>query len=792
MKRTMQSSLLALSCSATLSFSAHAQEAPIPSDETAAHEEAKPAGDTIEEIIVTAQKRKQSINDVGLSVTAASADQLAMAGITDTGDLAKIAPGLTFTKSQDGTPLYTVRGVGFNDYTLGASPAVSVYVDQVPLAYGAFTRGTTLDLQRVEVLKGPQGILFGQNSTGGAVNYIAAKPTATPESGFQVSYGSYDALDTEAFISGPISETLGVRLAVGSNVSGPWQQSVTRDDELGRRDMLKGRMQAQWNPTDQLEFLLSINGWRDRSDTQAGQLQGLYLQIADTSTPGLYDPIETQRRIDAFQAYPRASNNARSADWNTERDLARDDHFHQLSLRSDLKLDADLTATSISAYSRYSELYSVDRDGTALQNAGSNADGSVDSFTQELRLAGVNGPWTWTVGGNYTHNDVLSANEILTRDSTNTAILPGGPWIDAATTTIIQKIEEYALFGNMEFQLNNALTLLAGARYTNTTTDYSACMAGDAGMQATFPVLSDALSGSTDAPANPGDCLTMNAGDYELSRTPFKSALDEDNISWRIGANYKASRDTLLYALISKGFKSGSFPTLPASTTAQFSPVTQESVLAYEVGSKLGLLDGKLQFNAAAFHYIYEDKQVRGIVLDPVFNQLEKLVNIPKSQIDGAEVELIARSIRGLTLRGAATYVYSKVKEFEGINNARVYDDYSGSSLPFAPKWHVVADADYRWALSENLEAFTGANLLYNSKASSTLGDPPSSRIAAFTTLDLRAGLGSFDGRWSAWLWGRNVTNEYYWSNQFVTQDVITRYAAMPATFGATVKFSFH
>lgn len=115
----------------------------------------------VADIIVTAQKRAQNLNDVGLSITAASAEQLVSAGVQSAGDLAKITPGFTFTKSQDGTPLYTLRGIGFNDYTLGASPAVSVYVDQVPLAYGAFTQGVSLDLERVEVLKGPQGILFG-------------------------------------------------------------------------------------------------------------------------------------------------------------------------------------------------------------------------------------------------------------------------------------------------------------------------------------------------------------------------------------------------------------------------------------------------------------------------------------------------------------------------------------------------------------------------------------------------------------------------------------------------------
>ena len=141
-----------------LAASAAAQTAPAATAQPVPQSDNNQLGD----IIVTAQKRSQSLNSVGLSINAADGEQLTRLGVKDTGDLVKIAPGLTFTKSQDGTPLFTIRGVGFNDYTLGASPAVSVYVDQVPLTYSAYTQGATLDLERVEVLKGPQGILFGQ------------------------------------------------------------------------------------------------------------------------------------------------------------------------------------------------------------------------------------------------------------------------------------------------------------------------------------------------------------------------------------------------------------------------------------------------------------------------------------------------------------------------------------------------------------------------------------------------------------------------------------------------------
>lgn len=746
----------------------------------------------LEDIVVTANKRAQNLGDVGLSITAASAEQLAQVGIRDTGDLVKITPGLQFAKSQDGTPVFTLRGVGFNDYTLGASPAVSVYVDQIPMAYSVFTKGATLDLERVEVLKGPQGLLFGQNSTGGAINYIAARPTDGLEGGVSLSYGRFDTFDAEAHIGGPLTDTLGVRLAAATTQSGPWQKSSTRDATLGRQRFFKGRLQFDWQPTDRLNLLFAASGWKDRSDTQAAQLVGIFLQQTGSDT----NPEEVARRIAAFEQYPLADNNARAADWDDDRSLRHDDGFVQISLRADYDLTADITLTSISAYSHYAENMSIDRDGTRLKNAGVHADGTVDSFYQELRLTGVTGAANWLIGANYAHNKTFSANDILTGDSTNTALLPGGPFIARSTTTITQNTRDFAIFANVEYAVTDRLTLLAGARYTDSRNRYSSCMRGDIGMQQSFGFFSNLLGGTTNGPVTAQSCLNLDADSFQMIQTPFRDEFNQDNLSWRAGVNFKPTADTLLYALVSRGYKSGSFPTVPASTTGQFAPVTQESVTAYEAGVKITALDRRLQVNAAGFHYDYRDKQVRGIILDPIFNQLEKLVNIPRSRINGAELEIVLTPLEGLTIRGGATYIDSRVKSFTGINNNRITGDYAGSALPFSPKYYFVGDIGYDFAVSDTLSAFVGANLLHNSRANSTLirgADtlPALSRIKAFTTLDLRAGVRSADERWTMSVWGRNITNSYYWSNQFVTQDVVVRYAARPISYGVTLGYRF-
>ncbi|MCP5173209.1 MAG: TonB-dependent receptor [Pseudomonadales bacterium] len=361
-----------------------------------------------------------------------------------------------------------------------------------------------------------------------------------------------------------------------------------------------------------------------------------------------------------------------------------------------------------------------------------------------------------------------------------------------------QDIEDIAIFANIEYELAEDLTLLLGARYTENENDFSSCLIGnDLGMLTSFPLISDLVLGNplTFAPAAAGECLTLDADTFQLTSTPTTDTLEEDNTSWRVGLNFNATDDLLVYGLVSKGYKSGSFPVVPASNTNQLGAVTQESVLAYELGFKWSMIEQGVQLNGAVFKYDYEDKQVRGIVLDPVFNQLDRLVNIPESTVQGVEVDLTMSPAEGLLVRLAGTYVDSEVDELytfidflgnlqDGINGARIQGDFSGSDLPFTPDLHVVADVDYRWGISDNLNAFVGANMTYNSEANATFGNQESTRIDSFTTLDLRAGIEAEDGSWSISLWGRNVTDEEYWTNQFFTQDVVARTYAKPVTYG--------
>src|SRR5258708_3152221 len=178
----------------------------------------------IQEIIVTANKRSENLSKVGATITAISNEDLQERKIESLADLAGAIPGLNFAQTFTNTPIYTLRGVGFNESSIGVYPAVSIYIDQTPLPFPVLASHSSFDLERVEVLKGPQGTLFGENSTGGAVNFIAAKPTSTYQAGGDVSFGRFNEVDANVYVSGPLSEQLLGRIAVNAVSSGDWQQ----------------------------------------------------------------------------------------------------------------------------------------------------------------------------------------------------------------------------------------------------------------------------------------------------------------------------------------------------------------------------------------------------------------------------------------------------------------------------------------------------------------------------------------------------------------------------------------
>ncbi|MBF7014433.1 TonB-dependent receptor [Novosphingobium resinovorum] len=775
---------LLLASSALAPMPGWAQTAGSQAAEPQATETAPPTSFGIAEIIVTAQKRSQSINEVPLSITAASGEQLLQAGISSTADLAKIVPGLTAQPSPFNTPIYTLRGIGFVEFSLATPPTVAVYTDEVPLPFSAMTKAAALDVARVEVLKGPQGTLFGQNTTGGAINFVAAKPTQDFQAGADLSYSRFDTIDAQGFVSGPITPNLLARFSARAIRSGPWQKSSSTGDELGNRRETQARLLLDWQPTDTLKVALNVNGWLDKSDSQAPQRTETFI-----SAPG--NPNEAPIR-----ALPPQPLTSRSADWTTDLfPLKHDDRFVQASLRVDYDLSDTVTLTSISAYNHYRTESFQDYDATPLQIADILTDGKVTSLSQELRLTGTSAGLRWIVGANYQRDKTRDHATYYATDATTHYVGPmEGGNVSPVNDSLIKTA---ALFANVEYEVIPNLTVQAGLRYTDSRRDNASCALvgpGPGGNESFAPIFEFLQTlirpGQPVVPIAEGQCYSLTAEGFPLI-TPLKAKLNEDNLSWRAGVNYKTGNRGLIYATVSRGYKAGSFPTVAPATAKELAPVAQESITAYEVGFKQPLFDHAVQLNGAVFYYDYKDKQLRGRILDQIFGPLDALVQVPKSRVKGAELEVVIQPADGLHLNVAGTYLDTEITRFTGFNQSGELADFSGARFPFSPKWSVVADAGYDFPLTPSMQGFVGASANYNSRTTASIGDIPQLEIRAYTLVDLRAGVHAPDDSWRFSVWGRNVFNKYYWTSAFQTQDVYVRYTGRPATYGATFSYRF-
>jgi len=742
----------------------------------------------VPEIIVTAQKREENVNSVPMSITAATGEQLRRSGVREVRDLVKIAPGFSFADSYVGSPIYTLRGIGFSDISLGGRSTVSLYADQAPIPFAIESRGVNLDLERVEILKGPQGTLFGQNATGGAINFIAAKPTKSFAAGLDASYGTFNASDISGFVSGPLSDTLGGRLAVQSIKSDPWQRSYTTGAKNGADEVQNGRLTLAWDPTSKVKVQFNINGSVDKSDVQAGQLIAI--------TPSVPAAVGF---IPGLVTYPLSPANARAADFNPGDDYGKNNRFLQATAKIDYTVSDSLTLTALTSVSHFKQDQLQDIDGTALSNLNRHTRGKIESFSQEFRIAGdLNTKTHYTLGVSYADDDVREASNNILVESTQSLLFTGFglPVFSNFVDSNNQKSQTTAVFVSADYAVSDAVKLYGGARYTRSDNTFSGCTAdsGDGNAASILGPLWNmfrpALSLQPNPPIANGGCVTASA-----TYVPglVVDSLNETNVSWRVGAEWKPRERTLVYANISKGYKAGGFPSLGATAASQYLPATQESVIAYETGFKTTTADRKIHLDGAIFYYDYQDKQILGRVLDPLFGPLLQMINVPKSKVAGAELQVSWFPIEGLTLAAGGSYVDSEVLDgFINYNPDGVLSNLGGEAFPNTPKWQFVSDVNYSWPVNDQLKAFVGGGATHQDKTNSQLGELPTLNVKAYTLIDLRAGVESQDGVWRLSAWGRNVGDAYYWTTANRNLDTTVRLTGRPATYGASLSYRFH
>jgi outer membrane receptor protein involved in Fe transport len=354
--------------------------------------------------------------------------------------------------------------------------------------------------------------------------------------------------------------------------------------------------------------------------------------------------------------------------------------------------------------------------------------------------------------------------------------------------------ETASVFANAEWTLSDELSLTTAVRYTEDEHSYRGCSRDYNGsmlpnVNVVNRYLYTIIYGiPTPNPIGVNDCVTFNPTTGQFGEVAH--SLEEDNVSWRLALDWQAAPSTLLYASVSQGYKAGVTPVNAASTSTQQAPATQESLLAYEAGAKLGLFDRAVQFNVSAFYYDYEDKQVSTYFSDPIYTALARLQNVPESRAYGVDLDLTWSTTESLTLIGSATYLNTEVIDYHGTGPDGLPHVYDDVPFPYAAEWQVSGTIVYDRDISSTLGFQAALNGRWQSDTAADLGDQSTFAIDAYGLVNASFGVHSLDDHWAIQVWGRNITDTYYWTSVSSNANVVVRFPGQAPTFGVSLTFN--
>jgi outer membrane receptor protein involved in Fe transport len=704
----------------------------------------------LEEIVVTAERREESAQSVGIAMSVLSGDSLAAKSVTYVNDLQNAVPSLqiepAFGSSQ---PQFRLRGVGFIDYTSNNASPVGVSVDEVALALPIQTQGQLFDIDRVEVLYGPQGTLYGRNTTGGEINFITNRPSAETHAGLTFEYGSFNSFLAEGFATGSLAPGLTGRLSFATEQGGGWQYNRLNGDPLGDKDKIALRGQLEWDPAQGLDFRLTGHWSEDKSDE-------IGLHLLDTYTPynagagGPAIPPDTSRYATGWQLDPVFANIIGISP-NSKPGL--DNANYGVDLVSGIDLGA-AKITSITAYERMIRREYSDWDATQYYDSDEYFRSYLNVISEEARIASTgSGPLKW-VGGVFYSDQRLEEN--FYSDFSDAAGIGG-----IVLTKYGQNANSFGEFGQVDYQFNDAFKATLGAREDHETRELVNLNTGFL----TGPPIST-FTGVLNPPSTTSN---LPSGKFELDYTPVTG--------------------TLLYTSISRGVKSGGFTahnTVSAPAVDAFKP---ERLTAYEVGVKSDITR-TLRVDAAAFYYRYRDQQLLGKIYDAVSGSyIGQFVNAD-SRISGGEIELEWRPFGGLSVSQyagfAEGYYTSRL-----LNSDTVPVNYDGRPESF-PKWSYGGDASYGWSLG-NYQLTAESNYSFHDTYSQfyLLGSSAFT-IPKYWLANANLSLAPAAGRWTVSLWGRNIFNkEYDVTRNFFLPGTNVAQAGAPATFGLRFNYKY-
>lgn len=715
---------------------------------------------TIEELVVTAQKREQRLIDVGASVASLDGEAIRAARVESSADLATQIPNVDVKQNIPGAQaIVTVRGVGLNDFSSTNNSTVGLYVDEVFLSSFAQMDFNFFDLDRIEVLKGPQGTLYGRNSTAGAINILSAAPSPAGNSGYlSASAGAYDRFEAEGAANIAAGETLAFRLS-GKAVNqgeGFWYSRTQRRD-LGEQDILLGRAQMLWKPDERLSARLKFEVEKSRSELGVGKFFGTVSTNAapcpDFANPGhcVNSRGYTDTTRDKFEGDWGSRTPYRVSQWNGTGRIDADLGF------------ADLAA--VTGYINFKRSFHIDADASPTVDAEFDQNDKVEQFSQEVRLSGETGPATWIVGAYYSWDRVKTFAPGQFNDIFNTHVL----------ITADQETTSRALFGQADWKITDQLTLVTGVRYTDEEREY--------------------VGGTRDL--NPFGlsflCLAVGAcapGPGQTQLSFIDAEISDKNWSWRAGLNFKPNDDTLLYALVSRGVKSGGFFNGITTSSLALAPYAPEKLTDYEAGFKARLFDRSLSLEASAFWYDYEDLQTQTFTNVGAVS-LIKLGNVDKATVKGLDIQAVWLPVDGLSLSAGVGLLDTKLGAFRTAGPTGPITVPKGNELPNAPEVTLNLKARYEWQVMGDWTAAVQGGAHYSDEVFKEALNTPYLSADDYWIFDARASLTSAPG-WEVAVWAKNLGDKAYVAQ--VTDNGIGmgyRIFNAPRTYGVTLTKRF-
>jgi iron complex outermembrane recepter protein len=721
-------------------------------------------------IVVTAQRRAENISDVPVSVTALGDEQLAALRVTDLSDLTTAVPNLrAISTVGEDTPIFSLRGVSMSDYSLNQSGPIATYYDEAYIGNFAEFGTAMFDLERIEVLRGPQGTLYGRNSTGGAVNLVSKKPVFENTGFLTVGYGNYDRKETTGAVNTFFGETVAARLAFTAAENDGWVDNLIGPDLNDTRNV-GGRLSVLFEPGDSFDATLILSASYGNPHN--------YAIVAEPGPDGIgagaYEFYRqtfpaSNTKTDYFR--PGLDNYTVESDYTPR----RKNRTQGAILNMNWYATDDVTVTSVTSGNKAMLLVPEDTDGSPNETLSITYYDDVKQIAQDLRISyddsdrlrlllGVYGSREWvfnsTLQSFYTDIDTTGDGAFDGQDCL--ATLPVGCNV---RNRFDQTKTSLALYADATYKLTPELSLRLGLRGTD-----------DRGSLRNF---NSQVSGADNVPL-----LNLIPGSPDLNATTGRSFHDTD-LSGKVGLEYRPFADMLIFANLSRGYRGSGFNAQAFYDVSELSIAKPEVLKAAELGVKTELFEGTTQVSATTFYYDYQNQQFINVDSS---NALQQLMNLPKARVYGAEIEFVASPTSNLKLSGGLGLLSSRIEEgnVSGV-------DVEGNQLANAPQASLSLSADWRalegeWgSIGVHVDGvFTSRQYfdVFNNDAQSQSDYALLSGRVSYEPANLPVELAA---------WVKNLTDEFYYTSRIDVSGVGFNYQHVgePRTYGVTATFRY-